>query len=370
MLSIQKVKAVNLPQIRQFLTARYTHDMTAQEITRLLDYRWQKEEDYCGYQLLAGETIVGFMGLIFSQRQLNGTTQKFCNLTTLYVEEDYRDRTFLLYRPVLGLREHTLLDLTPTRRVWMMGKRLGFRDLDAHLQVLLPFQVQATTDKIAKTGKIELPDQAELHISHDPTAIAPQLNTTQQLILQEHLPYACQHLLVRSQDRYCYIVYSTFGRKNMRYCYIHFISDVDFFAAYDRPIRGALLGRAQAVFGLVDARLIAEHELAWSCVYPVEAPKLYKPSASFQASQLRPEHIDNLYSELILLNHTTLNGVRTWWRDYVSNTLGRSPRTPHTKANRRAQWTTYRPSVTAFTHLSCSSSLWPASEPWEMMTPC
>ena len=312
MLSIQKVKAVNLPQIRQFLTARYTHDMTAKEITQLLSYQWQKEEDYCGYQLLAGDSLVGFMGLIFSQRQLNGKTEKFCNLTTLYVEEGYRDRTFLLYRPVLSLREHTLLDLTPTRRVWMMGKRLGFLDLDAHLQVLLPFQVQG---KIDKTGKTGLPDQAELHISHDPTAITPHLNTSERQILHEHLPYACEHFLVRNQDAYCYIVYSTFGRKSMRYCYIHSISNMDFFATYDRAIRCALLSRAQAVFGLVDSRLIAEHELAWSCVYPVEAPKLYKPSASFQASRSRPEHIDNLYSELILLNHTTLNGARTWWRD-------------------------------------------------------
>ena len=49
---------------------------------RIFDYRWERDKDYCGLTLKVADRTVGFIGLIFSRRRINGRVEKFCNLTS------------------------------------------------------------------------------------------------------------------------------------------------------------------------------------------------------------------------------------------------------------------------------------------------
>ena len=95
----------------------------------------------------------------------------------------------------------------------------------------------------------------------------------------------------------------------MPYVHIHYISDRDCFATFYREIRNALISYSNARFILIDNRLVADLSLPFSFCLPYRAPKQYL------SSNLQPHQIDNLYSELILLNLRTHPRLKYLLRD-------------------------------------------------------
>ena len=51
----------------------------------LFDYQWDTEEGHCGYALLDKGKVVGMLGMVFSERTIDGAVRKFCNLHTWWV---------------------------------------------------------------------------------------------------------------------------------------------------------------------------------------------------------------------------------------------------------------------------------------------
>ena len=60
-------------------------------------------------------------------------------------------------RPALRMTDDTLTDFTPTPEVCIIAKRLGFRELDSSLRILLPYSGRLPT---SKTDRIEVTDEA------------------------------------------------------------------------------------------------------------------------------------------------------------------------------------------------------------------
>src|ERR1700741_4322918 len=57
---------------------------------RLFTKNWDSTEDYCGYLLEQRGEVKGFLGLIFSERPINGGREKFCNMPSWTVKQEAR----------------------------------------------------------------------------------------------------------------------------------------------------------------------------------------------------------------------------------------------------------------------------------------
>jgi hypothetical protein len=264
-ISVQKVEQASLPSILPLLS-EHDPSVSAELWSALFRPAWAPVESFCGYGLFDGEEAVGFLGAVFSQRVFDGQVEKLCNLTTWVVKPQYRAHSISLLLPFFKLKDHTLVDLSPTGGVVAICKRLGFQTLDSS-------------------------------IVHDRVAIAERLDADERRLLADHTAYNhCRHLLVEAKGQRCYVVYTCISRAPLRYGYIQHISNLPLFAQYNLAIRQQIAQTAAARLVVVDARLVQGVNLPLCWDLPVEVIRLYR------STRLKPEQIDNLYSELIALD--------------------------------------------------------------------
>jgi hypothetical protein len=258
----------------------------------IFNYNWNNGEEYCGYGLFDGKEIVGFVGLIFSDRVIENKTEHFCNMSTVIVKQQYRAYSLFLLQPVLKLKNNTITDLTPSSAVCRLLQRLGFKELDSRLKILIPF-------KTFKRGR-----EANVSFTQDKELIENTLKGEELKVFQDHLPYKCGHLLTYAGSGHCYVIYTKVKSAQLPYCHIQYISDLTLFSKTSMTIRSEIAKEGKTAFVFVDSRLVKGVKLPFSCVLPFRWPRFYKSSG------LKPEQIDNLYSENILLNLSNIPSNR------------------------------------------------------------
>jgi GNAT superfamily N-acetyltransferase len=284
---VEKIDCAEIEKIDGILKNIWAAGSAAKSKT-IFEYPWDREEAHCGLIMVDGDRTVGFLGMIFSRRKLGDRVEKFCNLTSWYVHEDYRSRGIAMILPLHAMKDYTITDLTPAKNVYTIQNKLGFKDLDAAGRLLLPFGrrfFQAGYDATVLT--------------HDKAAIETRLKGQDFTIFNDHRHYQCEHFLLAGQDRYCYIIYTKLKRKRWPYVHLHYISDPELFETTYRDIRKSILGHAKAYFVLIDSRMVKNQKLPLSICLPYRAPKQYR------SATLKPAQIDNLYSELVMLNLRT-----------------------------------------------------------------
>jgi hypothetical protein len=304
MIRVEKIDCSNFKGIQDILTDIWAVG-SEEKGRKIFDYQWQRDETHCGLILVDGDRTVGFLGMIFSRRQINDKAEKFCNLTSWYVHKDYRSRAISMILPLHGMKDYTITDLTPAKNVYTVQNKLGFKDLDAAGRLLLPFGRRLFQAKYSATELI-----------HDIGAIENKLDGQNLKIFNDHQPYPCFHFLLSGKDRDCYIIYTKLKRKRIPYVHLHYISDPDLFGLAYRNIRKSILSHARAYFILIDSRLVKNRKLPLSICLPYRAPKQYL------SATLKPEQIDNLYSELVMLNLRTHPRLKYLMRDLRRKIVG------------------------------------------------
>jgi acetyltransferase (GNAT) family protein len=103
-----------LPLLQRFPTPRITKD----------DWRWMlfrnawSDNPGHGFALYEGGKAVGFIGTIFSNRRLLGRMEPICSLSSWIVLEEHRNASLLLLKPIMALRDFTIVNLTPAPVVY------------------------------------------------------------------------------------------------------------------------------------------------------------------------------------------------------------------------------------------------------------
>jgi hypothetical protein len=254
---------------------------------------WETGEDYCGYGLMHGDRVVGFLGLAFSVRTVDGRQQRFCNLTTWYVRPEHRDHSISLLRPVLKLHDHTITDLSPSAAVTRISRRLGFETLDSSVHLLVP-----TPDVMpSRSSRGRL-------VFVDPGEIASRATPAERAILRDHDGLArCHALLAANGESYCLVVYTVSLDTSRPYCHIHHVGNPEVFAKEGRAIRHAMAEQSGVGTHVVDSRFVAAKRPPFSYRLPARHVKLYR------SQSLAPSQIDNLYSEFVLLDLLTARSL-------------------------------------------------------------
>jgi hypothetical protein len=250
---------------------------------RLLCPNWVINEDYCGYALIENGIVVGFLGYIFCSRKIHDRVEKFCNLTTWYVKEEYRAQSMMLLYPFLELEGYTLTNFTASSRVVKILKSLGFRTLDNRTVFLKP--------NLLSPFKLK----RKISLIFDGPQFESFLSDNEKRIYQDHKPYGCFHVVIRSESGNCYLVMSRLRSGRIPFLTVRYLGNEQVFGLYGECVLLELLFRLKALYIRIDERLLRGVQLDSGIVRQSEVEKLYK------SDTLAPGDVDYLYSELILL---------------------------------------------------------------------
>ena len=297
MVSLQQVDLAMFPQIYPLLQ-KIDPNLLEEEWHSLFTQPWHQPENYCGYGLFDGSEMVGFLGLLFSQRNIDGQIENFCNLSSWIVKEAYRGHAISMMLALRKLKDYTITDLSPTDKVVAVSKKLGFQELDSQIAALPNI-----------LGKFKF--NQKLKITEDLALIPPQLESPERLLLQDHRACSrCQHLLAEAKGEHCYIIFTLVKNAKFPYSHIQYLGNPELFARYSLAIRQAIAKISGTSLVLIDRRLLVGTKPAFCFNLPIKICKLYK------SSSLKPEQIDNLYSELMILD---FNPIPTFgWREIIS----------------------------------------------------
>jgi GNAT superfamily N-acetyltransferase len=247
---------------------------------RLLDYPWRPPDAPRGCVAVHDGRAVGFMGLVFADRPVEGQLRRFCNMCAWYLLKDYRGQGIgrrMQFDSVTD-PEITYTNLTATEAAGRAFAECGFRVLDRERYIIRRVAGFRPT--------IGYMDAAE--------AIEPLLDPAERQILQDHRSYNVRHLLLTTGDDACYVVLQV-KRKgdDIDYYEVMHASSPRFLETHGQAIANTLLGSDRSVLAF-DKRFLEEPA-------PFESESMRLPRL-FRSDSVKPAAIDHLYSEIVLLD--------------------------------------------------------------------
>lgn len=275
---------------------------------RLFEKHWEGAGDYCGFIALAEGIVIGYIGVVFSEREINGNKEKFAGLSSWVVKEAYRKEfnPLTLFFKVLSLKEYTLTSFTSIPDAAQILLKLGFKEMDRSIRLI---RKNKAVDKVG-----------ELYFGED---IVNFLNEKDRQIYRDHKKFNVAHVLIRSSEEYCYLIV-----KKQKYTanklflpkwvfYLHHLTKL---LGYPFLLREKLYGRiyyisnkpmfvhrANNVAGLVSERLGVEGLLVNErFLGNAHIPKSLKGSwlpSLYKSKSVAAQDVDMLYSELFLLDY-------------------------------------------------------------------
>lgn len=248
----------------------------------LFDLPWRPEEEHRGFTLHDGAKTVGFLGTLFSAREIRGRRERFCHLSCWIVDEAYRSESMKLVFPVLSMRSHTVVNDSPSPTAHEIFSSLGYRPFEDR-RLLLP---QPSPRALLGSFGAE--------VTSDPDEVRAGLTGESARLFDEHRGCkAAMSLLVRKGARRSWVLATTVRRRGVPMASVQHASDWDVFWEHLALVEWAFL-RLGRVGLAVDGRF-AEGRRPLCLVRPLTEPRLYRPAHPGMA----PRDVDGLHSEMV-----------------------------------------------------------------------
>jgi hypothetical protein len=248
----------------------------------LFEYPWAPGPPR-GWALYADGAAVGFIGAVFSARPLLGRVEKFCNPSCWIVLEPYRYASALLLRPILALKDHTILSLWLSPAAYKVFSRLGLRLLESEQLVLPPIPRPAEAARALRGSFTLKPEEIRSELDGNERTIHEDMSSS---------PVA-RHVLLRRGSRRCYLVATPARKWGVAYADVQYLGDREFFWEH-RILAQAALVRALGIAGFtvaVDRRFLVGRPPPLAL--RMNMLRLYRPTRD----DITPTLIDGLYSE-------------------------------------------------------------------------
>ena len=267
------------PLLRNFQTNN--PQITRERWQRLFACTWPVDEPARALVLRDGGRIVGVVCTLFSDRQIGRRRERRCNLNSWYVEPAYRAQSLELMAAALSVPCDTLTALTPMRAHLPFYEQMGLQPLESSLRILLP---QPTA-----------PLRSGFRATRDPARIAEMLEGSEREVFLQHRTQMCQHLLIYGKSARCYIAFTRTSGRRVSFSHVHHIGHLDLFLAALNLVKFELYRANRTLFTMLEERFLRGHIIPASRPAGLKAPRL------FRSTHLRPEQIDNLHSEMVVL---------------------------------------------------------------------
>jgi len=251
---------------------------------RLFYYSWPCEEKMRGFLLKDRNKVVGFFGTILYERMIEGRTEKFANLTSWVTLPEYRNHSLRLFEAVMGIEDRTLTCHTAIPTIDPLYRRFGFEDMETKWVVLLPVPVLWKPAGWLRG-----------HITMNPEVIATELRGLQREFFVHLRSADCRQMLITYRGAKCHVVFTHTKGRRAHFSRIHHVSNREVFRACLDHVRWRMALKNRTALLAIDGRLF-EGPLP-----PFSRETHLAQVALYRSRTLRPEQIDNLYSEVTLL---------------------------------------------------------------------
>ena len=274
----------DIEPVCRLLSEGYGNNVSPDTWRPLFDYNWGEEKPALGFVAADKQEIVGFIGAVYSKREINGKTGIVCNLSSWYVHPKYRNWSLPLLAAAVRDETISYTALTPADITGKALKTMGFSPLGAG-KMLFPSLSGARTF----FGRSPV-------VTFDSGQIERRLNAAQLQIYQRHRQPYYLHAAVIDGEDYCYIVAKRrtliWHRLLIRYSDILYCSAPELLLRHLERVKLAVLWK-QKTFGL------AVHETWAPQLRSLGIPELDQPL--FRSPVFEAKELDRLYSELSVL---------------------------------------------------------------------
>ena len=271
-------------RVGEFLNTHLNARVTADGWARSLHVPWSVDQPNAGFMLLDEDgEIAGAHLAFYSDREISGRTERFCNLGAFCVLEQHRFHSLRLLKALLAQDGYHFTDLSPSGNVVKLNERLRFRSLDTS-GALLP---NLPWPSLPRRGAI----------SSDPAVLEQTLTGAELQLYRDHAgAAAARHVVLRRGQEWCYVVYRRDRRKDLPiFASVLHVSNVALFHRMLRPFLRHLLVRHGVLATLVEDRVIGHRP---RLAYGIGSPR----RKMFQSPTLEPAQIDYFYSELVCVS--------------------------------------------------------------------
>ena len=267
------------PLLRNFQTNN--PHITRERWQRLFDYTWTVDEPARALVLRDGEHYAGIVCTTYSDRVIAGRRERWCNVNSWYVEPAYRAQSLELMAAALSVPCDTMTALTPMRVHLPFYEQMGLQHLETSLRILLPTPT--------------LPLTSGFRATRDPQRISDLLDGAEWTAFAQHRGQMCQHLLIYGKSARCYIAFTRTPGRRVTFSHIHHIGHLDLFLAALNLVKRELFRANGTLFTMIEERFLRGQ------VVPSSRPAALKAPRLFRSARLRPEQIDNLHTEMVIL---------------------------------------------------------------------
>lgn len=282
-MDITPITESDIDEVAEFLHYWLNRRMSVADWARAIRPSWPSDAPNHGFLLRDNGQVAGAYVAYYADRRIDGAVERICNLGPWCVRPDQRLHSLRLLKALLAQPGYHFTDLSPGSNVMALNRRLGFEVLDT-TTAFTPFLPWPT---VPGRGRV----------SCDPAVIERSLSGEPLTVYRDHATAsAAAHLVLLDGDDVCYVMYRKDRRKQLRglvfLIAVLYVSNPPLFHRMFRQFARHMLVRHAAFGSLAELRVV-ERAPAGSQLRPNFRPKM------FRSDRLKPEHIDNLYSELV-----------------------------------------------------------------------
>ena len=276
------ITAADVRAVAEFLHAELNARITSERWEAAIIPPWPCQQPNHGFLLQTGERVVGVYLAFYSERKMEGKSERFCNLAAWCVLDEYRSYGLRLLNALLAQKGYHFTDLSPSGNVIALNTRLKFSQLDVETALvpnlswpLWPRRVQVISE---------------------PQEIGQTLSGRDLKIYRDHAAAAAvRHVVLVEDGAACYVMFRKTRRKNLPlFASILYVGNRELFRNLAKYVFRHLLLRHGIAATLVELRVIGYRPKP-SFMLKSPRPKMYR------SATLRPDQIDDLYSELTCL---------------------------------------------------------------------
>jgi GNAT superfamily N-acetyltransferase len=280
--TIRPARADDIEQVVALLS-KMSAKVAPERWRRLFAYPWRPDNADFGRVAVNGDRVVGFVGMVHADRTVDGRRERIVNICAWYLDKAHRGRGLgaALMRRATDDPAMTYTILTSSSKTLHILAAVGYRVLDDQRRIWRPRRSGAS---------------AAVRIEREAARIMPHLGDAQRRLLADHAGLPVVSMLVGAKgENYLAVLAPSLKAGRRRYWDLLHVSDVGLFAATAQDVADVLIGRDENAVLAADLRFIAGDDRNGEREH-FAVPRFFK------SSRLARRDIDNLYSEVQLLD--------------------------------------------------------------------
>lgn len=283
MVFVDKVSFDDFEEIYPFLLELGHAEKTPETWQRLFTQNWDYQGGHCGYKMVADGELVGFYGIFKSEREIAGEIQKFCDINSIYIKNDFIELApeFLSHALTEGNFNFTCYH--PAKKYHEALRLLGFDTLEKGHCIIFPLP------RIKWNRKIK--------ILFDDILIRERLNDNSAIIYDEHEAFEPIYILIEKEDRSCFVVANKSKHRGLLFLSLNYIEDSGLFFEAIPEVSSSICFEYKVPAMLVDHRFSQESGIKNCLKHKMASPKFYKALPGTVKNDF-----DDLYTGLTVLS--------------------------------------------------------------------